>query len=274
MDVKITLENTTGKPERGKIRLAVSPLQKGRGEKIKPQITEVAAGTGTRTFEIHFPMGTNPMYWDEFNPNLYRMNISFSGAGNLRDTRQITFGMREFKTSGTRFTLNGRPVFLRGTLECAIFPRTGYPPTDTSSWMHIFRIARAHGLNHMRFHSWCPPEAAFDAADRMGFYLHVECSSWANQGSSIGDGKPVDQYIYEESERIVNAYGTIPHSVCCSTAMNLPVPARKNGWVILYGSGKAGTPAGYIPAVPDGPSFPKPISTALPSRVSSTGEKD
>ena len=158
---------------------------------------------GTNEIEVTCPMGDHPKLWDEFEPNLYRLKVEMSDGDGNKQNREVTFGMREFKTQGTQFTINGRPLFLRGTLECAIFPKTGYPPTDTASWMRIFRIARAHGLNHMRFHSWCPPEAAFDAADHTGFYLHVECSSWANSGASIGDGKPLDKYLYDESERMI-----------------------------------------------------------------------
>ena len=76
--------------------------------------------------------------------------------------------MREFKVKDSRFEINGRPIFLRGTLECAIFPRTGYPSTSTKEWTRIFSTIKAHGLNHVRFHSWCPPEAAFIAADKVG----------------------------------------------------------------------------------------------------------
>ena len=61
--------------------------------------------------------------------------------------------------------MNGRPVFLRGTLECSVFPLTGYPPTDVPAWQRIYRIMKSYGLNFIRFHSWCPPEAAFAAAD-------------------------------------------------------------------------------------------------------------
>ncbi len=118
-------------------------------------------------------MGDHPKLWDEFEPNLYRLKVEMSDGDGSTQYREVTFGMRDFKTPGTQFTINGRPLFLRGTLECAIFPETGYPPTDTASWMRIFRIARAHGLNHMRFHSWCPPEAAFEAADHTGFYLQL-----------------------------------------------------------------------------------------------------
>ena len=87
--------------------------------------------------------------------------------------------------------------------------------------MRIFRICRSYGLNHVRFHSWCPPEAAFVAADLSGFYLQIECGSWANQGAVIGDGAPLDQYIYEESERIVKAYGNHP-SFCMMVYGNEP----------------------------------------------------
>ena len=48
----------------------------------------------------------------------------------FEDEQVVRFGFRDFKAAGTRFSVNGRPIFLRGTLECCIFPLTGYPPTD------------------------------------------------------------------------------------------------------------------------------------------------
>ena len=41
-------------------------------------------------------------------------------------------------------------------------------------------ICREYGLNHMRFHSWCPPEAAFEAADRLGIYIQAEANIWVD----------------------------------------------------------------------------------------------
>lgn len=67
---------------------------------------------------------------------------------------------------------------MRGTLECCIFPETGYSPTDIEAWRDVLQTVTDHGLNHVRFHSWCPPEAVFEAADEIGVYLQVECSSW------------------------------------------------------------------------------------------------
>ena len=160
---------------------------------------------GTSGFNIN--LGPDAERWDEFAPNLYKLNVSLEDSD---DSHSVTFGLRDLAVDGTRFTINGRPLFLRGTLECAIFPLTGYPPTDRESWRRIIRICKAHGLNHIRFHSWCPPEAAFIAADELGFYYQVECSSWANQGAALGDGKPIDQWLYDEAHRITRAYGNHP----------------------------------------------------------------
>lgn len=143
-----------------------------------------------------------------------RVNLNMGKQGEI-DARKITFGMREFKAKGTQFAINDELTFLRGALDCAAFPKTGFPPTDVDSWMKNFKTIKAYGLNHVRFHSWCPPEAAFIAADRLGLFLQVECDAWANsyKGSYIGDGLPLDKYVYQESERMVKAYGNHPSFV-------------------------------------------------------------
>ncbi|WP_298553327.1 sugar-binding domain-containing protein [uncultured Algibacter sp.] len=178
---------------------------------------------------LEYPMGNNPKLWDEFNPNLYEMQISLESDAGV-DTKRIDFGMRNFKADGTIFKINERPVYLRGTLECAIFPKTGYPPTDVDSWKRIFKIIKAHGLNHMRFHSWCPPEAAFIAADEMGIYIQAEASAWL---ANLGDGNPVDKWLYKESEAIINKYGNHP-SFAMMTYGNEPSGKHHKAYLTDY----------------------------------------
>ncbi|MCU7551188.1 beta-glucuronidase [Chitinophagaceae bacterium LB-8] len=178
-------------------------------------------GYGTTEVEMSLPMGEQMLTWDEFNPALYRLSARLmlkEGSGN---EKVLQFGMRAIKTNGTRIEVNGRPVFLRGTVNNCEFPLTGYPPMDTASWGRIFRIAKAHGLNHMRFHSWCPPEATFIAADQWGFYLQPEGPSWPNHGTSLGDGRFIDQYIFDETTRMAKAYGNYA-SYCMLAAGNEP----------------------------------------------------
>jgi len=181
---------------------------------------------GVDSVVAELPMGEKMVLWDEFDPGLYKLRVRLSGG----DERIVEFGMREFRVRGTRFEVNGRPVHLRGTVENCVFPLTGYPPMDEASWERIFRIARSWGLNHMRFHSYCPPEAAFAAADRVGFYLQPEGPSWANHGSSLGDGKPIDQFIYTETERMSVAYGNHP-SFCMMAYGNEPRGGHQAEWL-------------------------------------------
>ena len=182
-----------------------------------------------------------PELWSEFNPSMYRLTVTMMEKGRgIIDKQSADFGMREFRTNGTRFEVNGQPVFLRGTTECCIFPLTGYPPADVGSWEKVLKTCRDYGLNHIRFHSFCPPEAAFFAADRLGIYFHIECSSWANQGASVGNGGIIDKFIYEEGDRILKEYGNHP-SFCMLAYGNEPAGRNQNaflGQLIKYWKSK------------------------------------
>ena len=163
---------------------------------------------GTATVELQMGGAT---LWDEFSPNLSEIKVQLGD-----DQQTIHFGMRDLAIRGTQFTMNGRPLFLRGTLECSVWPLTGYPPTDTGAWQRIFRIEKSYGLNFIRFHSWCPPEAAFEAADREGIMIQVE-GPMANVDAGIDRAR--DAFLEAEVKRIVDTYGNHP-SFCLMTLGN------------------------------------------------------
>lgn len=146
--------------------------------------------------------------WDEFHPVLYTANISY------RDQQiPVTFGMRKVAIQGRDILLNDQVMKVRGTVGNCCFPETGYPPTDVESWLRVFSKCKEYGLNAMRFHSYCPPEAAFIAADRLGFYLQPEGPSWPNHGVKLGNGMPIDQYLLDECKAIIDQYGSHPSLV-------------------------------------------------------------
>ncbi len=189
---------------------AQSAAQSAVSRPLTQEIAEVRwAGTGG-LFEAELALGPGAALWDEFDPALHELIATLQPGGHQA---RIPFGLREIDIDGTQFSVNGRKTFIRGTLDCCAYPKTGHPPTDVASWRRVIQTAKAHGLNNIRFHSWCPPEAAFEAADQLGFYFHVECSSWANQSTTLGDGKPVDRWIYEEADRILRFYGNHPSFV-------------------------------------------------------------
>jgi hypothetical protein len=192
--------NASGVAGNGKIIFSVG------GKTLQQFPSTWTSSGGEFNSEISFVSQTE--LWDEFHPAVQRLTAKLGD-----DSRTVKFGIREISTEGTQFTINGRKTFFRGTLDCCIFPKTGHPPTDIESWKREIRIAKSYGLNLIRFHSWCPPEAAFEAADELGFYFQVEIASWANQSTTLGDGKPVDDWLYVEASRILKAYGNHPSFV-------------------------------------------------------------
>jgi hypothetical protein len=210
VEIRATIFNS--ETEDKEIKIPVYAKLKNAKNDTKAKTFEFTITPGVNIVKINYPLGENTQLWDEFNPNVYQLLLRLK-SNNSSDFHTVDFGLRDFKVEGTRFAVNGRPIFLRGTLECSIFPLTGYPPTENACWVKVFSAVKAHGLNHVRFHSWCPPEAAFRVADSMGVYLQVECSSWANSTTRLGSGEPIDKYIWDESRRIVKAYGNHPSFV-------------------------------------------------------------
>ena len=237
--VIVSVRNPDNIDFKGKLTLQARSFNSMKEEKLPGKNVTIVTNSGEQQVILNYKI-LDPQLWSEFTPAMYKMSASLSEKNRIIDQHSVDFGMREFKTKGTRFEVNGRQVFLRGTTECCIFPLTGYPPSDTASWVKVFQTCKDYGLNHMRFHSYCPPEAAFIAADKLGIYLHVECSSWANQGTSIGDGGPVDKFIYEEGDRIIKEYGNHP-SFCMLAYGNEPAGRNQNkflGELIIYWKAK------------------------------------
>lgn len=160
--------------------------------------------------DITMQMGKGMLLWDEFHPQLYRLEVEVKAKDGAISRKETVFGMRKMEIKDKMFYLNGHEILLRGTVENCDFPNTGYPPMDVESWLKVFKTCKSYGLNHMRFHSYCPPEAAFLAADMMGFYLQPEGPSWPNHGVRLGRGEPIDKYLMDESVAIVNEYGNHP----------------------------------------------------------------
>jgi hypothetical protein len=201
--------------EKAKITLKTKSFNSAKSTAVKSVSANINGNTQTPVV-LELALGNDMLTWSEYEPNLYRMEVELNSKSGT-DTQTVEFGMRAFKAEGTRFTVNGTPIFLRGTLECAIFPLTGYPSVDPAYWTKIYRRCKEFGLNHVRFHSWCPPGVAFEVADREGIYLQVECGGWTN----VGDGGDADKWFYAESERIVKEYGNHP-SFCMMLYGNEP----------------------------------------------------
>ena len=148
--------------------------------------------------------------WDLEEGNLYPLTVSADGM----EAKTVRFGVRDFAAADGHLTLNGRRIFLRGEVNCAAYPETGYIPADTETWKDILKTYRAYGVNCVRFHSHCPPEAAFIAADEAGMLMQPELSHWDPQHAF---GSPEAQGYYAlEAGQILRYLANHPSFVMLS----------------------------------------------------------
>ncbi|MFC6861484.1 sugar-binding domain-containing protein [Zunongwangia atlantica] len=160
--------------------------------------------------QLTFEFKNDIKLWDEFDQPLYELEATVY-KDSIKSTIIEEFGMREFQAKGRKFTINGLTTFLRGKHDAAVFPITGYPPMTTEEWKKVYRIAKSYGINHYRFHTYCPPEAAFKAADELGIYLQVELPFWGGM-----DSDSIAKMQFEEGKAMLDEYGNHPSFVLFS----------------------------------------------------------
>lgn len=231
--VRVAVGNITGNAASGRITTQCEIYNIASPVTFASRSFDITDPLRQTAVEFTCELGDVPL-WDEFQPVMLRLKFKLkatAGGQPYGDERAVSFGMRDFGSQGNRLTINGRTVFLRGKLDCCLFPLTGYPPMDKASWLRVLSIAKSYGINHYRFHSWCPPEAAFEAADELGMYLQAELP---NKSSAFDapeskeaakhnidyldvDSSPKDKSLYEyanrESELIFRAFGNHPSFV-------------------------------------------------------------
>ena len=114
---------------------------------------------------------------------------------------------KDFHIKGAHFYANGHRIFLRGKHDAAVWPLTGHVEMSVEGWMKYLGTCKEYGINHVRFHSWCPPEAAFVAADSLGIYLQPELPFW---GSFDKKDEKLMTFLHQEGVNILREYGHHP----------------------------------------------------------------
>lgn len=177
---------------------------------------EISFPVGKSTAEIIYELGEDAALWSEYSPVVYRLELADKSTGEKTTT---TFGLREFKTTETEFTINGTVTFLRGKHDGLVFPMTGAVPTSVEEWMRVMKISKSYGINHYRFHTCCPPDAAFVAADYLGIYMEPQLPFWGTL-TAPGDenhNEEEQQYLIEEGYRMMDTFGN--HASYCMMSL-------------------------------------------------------
>jgi hypothetical protein len=172
---------------------------------------ETVSPQGSQVLSVEVELAEQTPLWDEFQPSMTHLCVLLESSSG-RQLKRAVFGLRDYTVAADHhhFAVNGRSIFVRSETNCAVFPQTGYAPMDVPSWEKLLRLYRGFGVNYVRFHSWCPPEAAFAVADRLGLYLQPELCEWTFH--TFEEDSEFDYYT-REAKAILDAYGNHPSLV-------------------------------------------------------------
>lgn len=194
--LRIKLSDASGIGNR---RIDISAKSFNSPKSHKAGTTTLQLEEGRKEYELTYRLGDDAQLWSEASPALYRLKVSIVGV----DEQETTFGLREFKASGSHFFINGNKTFLRGKHDACVFPLTAHTAMTVKEWRRYLRTCRQYGINHCRFHSWCPPQACFEAADLEGIYLQPELPIW---GSFKKENTDLMDFLMNEGTSIQEEY--------------------------------------------------------------------
>ena len=217
LDVQVTVDSADGFD--GKLVLEFAEL--GIAKEI-----DVAGDGGKITFETQVSADVpKELLWDEACGNVMHVSASLG-----EDVFKTYFGIRAFEDIDGHLCLNGRKIFLRSEANCAVFPETGHPPMDIESWKEIIKTYMGYGVNCLRFHSHCPPEAAFYAADELGVLMQPELSHWNPKDAF--SAPEAAAYYEKELRDILKVYANHPSFVMLTFGNELQ--AKEDGMKVAY----------------------------------------
>ena len=175
---------------------------------------------------------SDDLLWDEYEGRLnhLRAGLLESNETSKADEIEVSFGIKSFENIDGHLCLNGRRIFLRSEANCAVFPETGHPPVNVSDWKKVIETYMGYGVNCLRFHSHCPPKAAFDAADELGVLMQPELSHW-NPENAFSEDLAAAYYGKELSE-ILKVYANHPSFVMLTFGNELQ--AGEDGMKVVH----------------------------------------
>lgn len=224
IDIKAAITSKCFAPnDREAVNVTLTPIDPF-GNELESIEYPITLYSSRQTVHLHYEFKDKICLWDEHNPNIYTLRATLLYESKFEDEFCAKFGMRKIQAKKNELFINGMPLRLRGTLDCAIYPKTGYPPMDIKTWQKTFKTIKEYGFNHVRFHAWCPPDAAFTAADREGLYILAEMPLWLNYDVcplETGSDPIHKTYFLNEALNISECFGNHPSFIMFSNGNEL-----------------------------------------------------
>jgi hypothetical protein len=150
-----------------------------RDQRARDDVYAVERGRVAR--HISLPDGfdeRNELVWSPDWPRLLDATLTLERAGGGSLDRVETYtALRRLGFERGRFTLNGRPYFLRLVLDQGYWEESGATPPDADALRRDVELAKQLGFNGVRKHQKTEDPRWLAHADRMGLLVFTELPS-------------------------------------------------------------------------------------------------
>jgi hypothetical protein len=117
--------------------------------------------------------------WSPVDPFLYQIVVELAGEGG-QDRVGTYGGLRSFDCEGTRFLLNGEPLFLRTVLDQGFYPEGIYTAPSLAALEVDVEAGLRFGFNGARLHQKVFEPAFLHLCDRKGYLVFGEFADWGH----------------------------------------------------------------------------------------------
>ncbi|MBE6364587.1 MAG: hypothetical protein E7053_02400 [Lentisphaerae bacterium] len=126
---------------------------------------------------VEFTSQCPPALWSDRHPELCDIELTLDADGQITDAVKFRWGARQLTVNGMSIEINGIPTFFRGVTEHCYFADTTNPHCDREKYLRELGVLQRAGFNFVRCHTWCPPEAFYEACDQLGLLVETELPS-------------------------------------------------------------------------------------------------
>ena len=199
------------------------------GEKVLVEILKDEQVIATAEGDICNITVPNARLWSDKEPNLYQCRVSLYNKGELVETVQEAFGIRQITYSNQGLFINGERTFLKGGCVHHDNGILGACSFAKSEWRRVKRLKDA-GFNAIRSaHNPCSIEM-LKACDYYGMYVMDELwDMWYKPKNKNDYGNDfMECYLYDIDAMVAKDYNH-PSVIMYSIGNEVVEPAREKG---------------------------------------------
>jgi hypothetical protein len=187
--------------EAADVRYIVQVRSKDTEERVatSTQVVRLESGDNALETTVTIPSPRLWRTWDRGSQPLYEASLQLMRSGSATLSSSVTFGIRTVElrrnVNETRFFINGKPLYLRGT---TYWPDLYLSNMDRTRYERDIRAAVHAGLNAIRVHVHTENPEFYAISDRLGIVVI--------QDNDLNWMFPTDQQF---SARAVQHFGTM-----------------------------------------------------------------